>query len=525
MEESEQNNDQEDHFFDALDDFPFFDCIDTEQSEVSTSHSTISQEPNGPFKLQSSPESPSPTTLRRRRSLSQHNRQQVSSDDPKDPNQNSLASTEASRIHDKAKRYKFYRDLKANDRECEKSDSTSAAVGTVEGLSSVSEPNIENSTVSTANNDRLDDAGGVDEPPSNFLVFLAGLLIKAIGFQIKLLIRLFTSPILFFYRCYMFVIDPFGIKRRIKGYVMGKVLKLCGTVTPYMYEWLKEQTSIWKLTLQFGWGLLWAIYVCCILCGLLVSSFIFSGLVIRVMVEEPIQMKESLTFDYTKNSPVAFVPIISCPEVACGANCWEKFEVAKSVGSRVVPPNHKVQVTVLLTLPESDYNRNLGVFQVRVDLLSANGKSLASSSHPCMLQFKSPPIRLLLTFLKSVPLVAGYLSEAQTLKIRLRGFTEGDVPTSCLKVVVEQRAEFRPGGGIPEIYTASLVFESELPFLKRMMWYWKKTLFIWTSMMLFVTELMFALLCCRPIILPRVRARGGSAANSSNQNIQPVQSS
>ncbi|KAA8549682.1 hypothetical protein F0562_001300 [Nyssa sinensis] len=86
-----------------------------------------------------------------------------------------------------------------------------------------------------------------------------------------------------------------------------------------------------------------------------------------------------------------------------------------------------------------------------------------------MLQFKSQPIHLLLTFLKLAPVVTGYLLESQTLTIKFKGFTEGDMPTACLRVIIEQRAEYRPASGIPEIYAASLTLESELPLLKRIL--------------------------------------------------------
>ncbi|OMO82750.1 Adipose-regulatory protein, Seipin [Corchorus olitorius] len=175
-------------------------------------------------------------------------------------------------------------------------------------------------------------------------------------------------------------------------------------------------------------------------------------------------------------------------------------------------------VTVSLTLPESEYNRNLGMFQVRVDFLSFDGITLASSSHPCMLKFKSEPIRLLLTFFKAAPLIAGYASEAQTLNLKIRGLHEGTVPTTCLRVVLEQRAEFRPGAGIPELYDASVILESELPFLKRIIWSWRRTIFIWISMATFMMELLFTLVCCRPIIIPRTRARDGSFSSRSAQN-------
>jgi seipin len=156
--------------------------------------------------------------------------------------------------------------------------------------------------------------------------------------------------------------------------------------------------------------------------------------------------------------------------------------------------------------------------QIRVDYLSSNGKTIASSRQPCMLRFRSEPIRLITTFLKIVPLLTGYTSETQTLDAKMGDFVEGDVPTSCLKVTLEQRAEYLPGAGIPQIYDSSIFVESELPLIKRILWYWKLSLFIWIAMMAFVMELLFVLLCCWPMIIPRTRKRNGSASHTSSQN-------
>lgn len=139
-----------------------------------------------------------------------------------------------------------------------------------------------------------------------------------------------------------------------------------------------------------------------------------------------------------------------------------------------------------------------------------------------MLKFRSEPIRLITTFLKIVPLVTGYGSETQTLKAKMRGFVEGDIPTSCLKVTLEQRAEYLPGAGIPQMYDSSIIVESELPFFKRIIWHWKMSIFIWITMMAFMMELLFVLVCCWPIIIPRTRQRSGSARGDGTQNnLQP----
>lgn len=135
-----------------------------------------------------------------------------------------------------------------------------------------------------------------------------------------------------------------------------------------------------------------------------------------------------------------------------------------------------------------------------------------------MLRFRSQLIRLITTLLKIVPLVTGYTSETQTLNVKMRGFEEGDLPTSCLKVTLEQRAEYQPGAGIPEIYDASLIVESELPLFKRLLWLWKMSIFIWIAMMAFFTELLFALVCCTPIIIPKTRQRLDSARRPATLN-------
>ncbi|XVF27428.1 hypothetical protein REPUB_Repub14bG0105800 [Reevesia pubescens] len=493
-----QTTDEDDHFFDALDDFSFSDCLTFDQSDPSTSDL--------------------PSTLRRR----SFSRRGISS--------SSTILEDHSKTSSGEPRSKLYRDLKANDNTFEITESTRDGPNSTRVIEEKSD--VESTVTTAKNHDLVDrprnpaDSGNeLSESlysSSSLLVFIAGLVIKAIGFQFNLLISFITLPLSMLSCCYMFFIDPFQALRHGRAYIISKFLNLwsstCGYFCPMMYDWLKDHQSRWNLIFRFGWGMLWAAYVGCVLCGLLFTSLVISGVLMRYLVEEPLEIKETLNFDYTKTSPVAFVPIVSCAAVGCGVKCMEKIDVGKNVGSRVIPPDHKLQVAVSLTLPESEYNRNLGMFQVRVDFLSVNGETLASSSHPCMLKFKSEPIRLLLTFFKVAPLLAGYVSEVQTLNLKIRGLNEGIVPTACLRVVLEQRAEYRPGAGVPELYDASLILESELPFVKRIIWYWKRTIFIWVSMTSFTTELLFTLVCCRPILIPRTRTRDGSASSRSTQN-------
>ena len=107
---------------------------------------------------------------------------------------------------------------------------------------------------------------------------------------------------------------------------------------------------------------------------------------------------------------------------------------------------------------------------MKTEFLTREGRVVDSSSYPCMLRFKSSPIRYLGTFIKSGYLLAGYSLESQTLSLEMTGFTEGTEPTACIRLILEQRAEHKAGAGIPEIYTASMKLESELPIFKRVIW-------------------------------------------------------
>lgn len=158
---------------------------------------------------------------------------------------------------------------------------------------------------------------------------------------------------------------------------------------------------------------------------------------------------------------------------------------------------------------------------MRVEFLSANGKVTGSSSYPCMMKFKSQPIQFVETIIKRAPLIAGFQSESQILNIKMSEFTEGLEPTACLKVILEQRAEYLAGAGIPEIYAASLSLESELPQFKKIIWNWRRTIFVWISFMCFATELLIILAACRSMIIRKGMLKIAYAKKSSALNIIP----
>ncbi|CAN6482907.1 unnamed protein product [Victoria cruziana] len=297
-------------------------------------------------------------------------------------------------------------------------------------------------SVEELNGSSLDDAHGL--PPSNFLITLAGFVIQMIGFQINLLVTCLVFPIRSSYFLYELVTDSLGIVGQIKN----RGMNIVGQVSSYVLEKIGAniigQTSVRKLLKMFGWGCLWSSYVGFVLFSFFILSFILSGVLMGSLLEKPIRMTKPLSFDYTVTDPKALAPLNAFEGIDYMQYCKRNVKAEKSDDRRSIPPYHKIQLTISLTLPESEYNRKLGVFQVIVDFLSANGEVLASSGHPCMLHFKSDQILLVGTLIKGVPLLAGYLSESQTIEVRMTGFVEGIQPSTCLRVTLKQRAESGP---------------------------------------------------------------------------------
>ncbi|CAN4102981.1 unnamed protein product [Withania somnifera] len=338
----------------------------------------------------------------------------------------------------------------------------------------------------------------------DFTAFLTVTLLKLFGFQMSILVKLITFPIFLMNFWIMVLTLPFNTltfaKENLKKQLMNLGTKSWLKMMSFVFSQIKAQKSLLKLTVRFCWALFWAAYVCFLLVGLFMMGFAVSGLTMRFLLEEPIEITKALNFDYTKASPVAFAPLAASGLPTTPLISKPKME------DRPIPFNHKLQLTVSLTLPESEYNRKLGIFQVRVDCLSSKGEVTATSSYPNMLKFKSQPIRLVETAIKSIPLVTGFQSEVQNLKLVINDFTEGFEPTACFKVVIEKRAEYEPqGAGIPEIYAATLHVETELPQIKRIIWIWRTTVFVWIGILAFLSQLSFSLIFCRPLLLPGKR--------------------
>lgn len=107
---------------------------------------------------------------------------------------------------------------------------------------------------------------------------------------------------------------------------------------------------------KLSFGFLGVVYVCMVLTVLLVLAVLLGVGLVELWVEHPVYVRENLYFDYTELHPKA---------VFCFGNVGAERFSRKQQLFMGVPRGHTFHVSLVLLMPESDFNRKIGVFQVR----------------------------------------------------------------------------------------------------------------------------------------------------------------
>ncbi|KAI3750899.1 hypothetical protein L2E82_21805 [Cichorium intybus] len=239
-------------------------------------------------------------------------------------------------------------------------------------------------------------------------------------------------------------------------------------------------------------GFLGAAYVCWVLITVMVVSVVVGVALVNLWVEEPVYIKENLYFDYTDAHPYAIMDF--------GFDAPGK--VVKSI-----PVGHICNVRLVFTMPESEYNREIGNFQVVAEALSMDGDIITSASRPCILRFRSRPLRAMQTFLMGVPLLLGMTHEMQTVNVPLLKYKEHYYPRTR-----SMRLSLIPRAGtpfLPQLYGAKVIVSSELPWRKDLVRKWKWTFYVWTSLYVYLMLLVVLVCGFRSIMFPAMTMVSG----------------
>ncbi|PIA61082.1 hypothetical protein AQUCO_00300537v1 [Aquilegia coerulea] len=295
-------------------------------------------------------------------------------------------------------------------------------------------------------------------------------LIKLITFQAdfltNILIFLF-SP--FTYLAYEFINRTEQAEKKVEDTVVA------ATQVPY-----KVAEGGIVFLKKLGYGCLGAFYACMILTAILILALVVGVGLVQFWIEEPVFYQEPIHFDYTQVHPTAVF----------------SFQGKKKKG---VPAGQTYYVSLVLLMPESDFNRYIGVFQVTAEAIAVTGNTLAISSQPCMLRYRSLPVRLMHTFIMGVPLLLGISGETQTIGITILKHKEGYPRTRAIRLTLQPRAGT---SGLPQLYSTEIVIRSELPLIKQVVRNWKWTLYVWTSSYVYIIFLVLTICCCRPLFFP-----------------------
>lgn len=198
--------------------------------------------------------------------------------------------------------------------------------------------------------------------------------------------------------------------------------------------------------------IIWIIKLCFLMFAVLILSVGTYGLVWAVIMRGLEVKSRPIFFDYSPGDSIMPLGIVDLQSTKSApwsnSYCDEKLGSASSIGDDDVCTHHdKVHDTgsnekndsttsdanptlmmilipgqryffeVDLILPESEINRQLGVFMVKVDLRSSDGATLASSKQHSMLPYESTLVSLFRKTMLLLPLASGIMSETKTITL------------------------------------------------------------------------------------------------------------
>ncbi|XP_052139432.1 seipin-1 [Oryza glaberrima] len=278
---------------------------------------------------------------------------------------------------------------------------------------------------------------------------------------------------------FLFLAVPAGWLVRLAAFVGELVASaILGLVYPVaaLIGWLRAvPAAVASLLRRASTGLLAAACTFAVLAAAFVVSLVLGFALVRHWVAEPVTARHPLYFDYTEAQPSA--------------------AVALGGGAAALPAGHAVRVSMALLLPDSYHNRHIGVFQIKSEAISVSGITIASTTQPYLIKYKSSPVRLIQTALLCVPLTMGIRSESQDANLKLLHYREGHgrhKRTVLIRVMLQPRAMTVH---LPQVYKAEIVVQTTLPWTKELVRALKWTLCVWVSLCVYVFILVLAMIC------------------------------
>ncbi|CAB0008427.1 unnamed protein product [Nesidiocoris tenuis] len=124
------------------------------------------------------------------------------------------------------------------------------------------------------------------------------------------------------------------------------------------------------------------------------------------------------------------------------------------------------KITVIMELPESEANKQLGMFMVCGRLTGKGGTTVANSCRSSMLRYRSPLLQVLRLFALGPLFVFDFMEEKQTLSIELFPSFEEDQNFPVTDIFLELKSNQI------EVYSSKVQIDAHLSGLRYLMFHW-----------------------------------------------------
>ena len=198
--------------------------------------------------------------------------------------------------------------------------------------------------------------------------------------------------------------------------------------------------------------------------GLLIASITCVFALRYIVVPRcPASLSQDLVFDYTAAAPVARVSFI--PQKF--ANTGE----SKPRKGRIVSAKQNFDVDIEFVVPDSEYNVNVGMFQVNAKLLTPSGKTLLERSRPGIVKYTSKEVKWLKTIVWWPFHALGLIEEQQNVRVAMvQNYKEdSESPFTDIEVTMKPHAG---SARLPQIYEARAIVHLSMNFVAKLLYFY-----------------------------------------------------
>ncbi|KAF9802719.1 hypothetical protein SFRURICE_007331 [Spodoptera frugiperda] len=136
--------------------------------------------------------------------------------------------------------------------------------------------------------------------------------------------------------------------------------------------------------------------------------------------------------------------------------------------SNILMQKQPYRIKLVLEMPESEVNKDLGMFMVCVQMRAKGGYLVSSSCRSAMIRYRSLLHRIMRTFVFSPLYLGGVDEEKQQLKVELFSDFEDDPEKPATDAYVELQSRFA------QVYSSELHVQAHFTGLRYLMFNWPK---------------------------------------------------